>query len=221
MILAKKGSLKPNNFEYKTMLEQFFVKELGISMLHFKWIVLPLVIFCARVTDVSIATVRIMFVMNGKRRVATMLGFCESFIWLLAIGQIFKYIDNPACYIGYAGGYATGTYMGMLIEGRIAFGKVILRVITRKEASALIEHLRQTRFVFTVVEATGRTENVNLLFSVVERKDLPELIGIIKQYHPKAFYTIESTKFASEGGMELDSRPLHPLARLLKLTKRK
>ena len=179
-------------------MEDFFVGTLGWSLPLFKWLILPLVIFMARLSDVSIATVRIMFVMNGKRKTATLLGFCESFIWLMAIGQIFRYIDNPLYYVAYAGGYASGTYMGMLIESKIAFGKVIVRVITRQDASALIGHLKQSSFGLTNVQAEGKTGAVNLLFSVIDRKQVKHFIDLVEQYHPNAFYTIEATRFVKE-----------------------
>ncbi len=177
---------------------QEFFQAWGVSETLFQWLVLPLIIFFARITDVSIGTVRILLMTNGRKYLATLLGFCESLIWLIVIASIFKYVKTPLAYIAYAGGYATGTFIGMTLENRLAVGKVIVRFITRQDATALLNYLRTTRFGFTSLKAEGHKGNVNLIFSVVERKDLKELVEIVRSYHPKAFYSIEATKYASE-----------------------
>jgi uncharacterized protein YebE (UPF0316 family) len=188
-------------------MQEFFIG-LGVSEEVFRWIVLPLVIFTARITDVSIGTVRILLMMNNKKKLATFLGFCESLIWVTVITAIFKQVNNPLAYVAYAGGYATGTFIGMTLENKLGVGKVLVRFITRQDATALVEHLRNTRFGFTNVKAEGHKGDVNLIFSVVERKDLKELIEIVKSFHPKAFYSIEATKYASEPLEEDDEKNL-------------
>jgi uncharacterized protein YebE (UPF0316 family) len=188
-------------------MQEFFIG-LGVSEEVFRWIVLPLVIFMARITDVSIGTVRILLMMNNKKKLATFLGFCESLIWVTVITAIFKQVNNPLAYVAYAGGYATGTFIGMTLENKLGVGKVLVRFITRQDATALVEHLRNTRFGFTNVKAEGHKGDVNLIFSVVERKDLKELIEIVKSFHPKAFYSIEATKYASEPLEEDDEKNL-------------
>lgn len=177
---------------------QAFFENLGVSENLFQWLILPLIVFLARITDVSIGTIRILLMMNGRKYLATFLGFCESLIWLTVIASIFKYVKTPFAYIAYAGGYATGTFIGMTLENRLAVGKVIVRFITRQDATALLNHLRGTRFGFTSLQAEGHKGNVNLIFSVIERKDLKELVEIVRSYHPKAFYSVEATKYASE-----------------------
>ncbi|MCU0437234.1 MAG: DUF2179 domain-containing protein [Raineya sp.] len=179
-------------------MQDFFVNYLGVSESLFAWVILPCLIFLARITDVSIGTVRILLMMNGKKKLATFLGFCESLIWVTVITAIFKQVNNPLAYVAYAGGYATGTFIGMTLENKLAVGKVLVRFITRQDASALVEHLKTTRFGFTNVKAEGHKGGVNLIFSVVERKDLKELVDVVKSYHPKAFYSVEATKYASE-----------------------
>jgi uncharacterized protein YebE (UPF0316 family) len=178
-------------------MKEFF-ESIGISEGVFQWFVLPVVIFLARITDVSIGTVRILLMMNGRKHLATFLGFCESLIWVTVIAAIFKLVNTPLAYIAYAGGYATGTFIGMTIENKLAVGKVLVRFITRQDASALLEHLRKTQYGFTSVKAEGHKGNVNLIFSVIERKDLKDLVSIVRSYHPKAFYSVEATKYASE-----------------------
>ena len=102
-------------------MESFFTEYLGISESIFSYVLLPLLIFLARITDVSINTIRIIYVLGGRRATATILGFFESFIWLMAIRQIFEHLDNWICYVAYPGGFAMGILVGMMIEERIAY----------------------------------------------------------------------------------------------------
>lgn len=165
----------------------------------FHWIVLPLLIFCARACDVSISTVRIIFLSKGKKVWAPVLGFFEILIWLLAIRQIFLNLTNPLCYIAYAGGFATGTYVGMLIEEKLAIGFEVIRIITKKNAQALINQLSDKGYGVTSMEAQGRTGKVHVIFTIMKRSDIPSALNVIKKLNPKAFYTIENINSVQEG----------------------
>lgn len=181
---------------------------LGVPKEIFDYVVMPLLIFCARVMDVSINTLRIMFVMNGKKKVAPILGFFESLIWLLAIGQIFQNVNNPMSYVGYAGGFAMGTFVGMTIEEKLALGRVLVRVITPEPMLELIEYMKDRNFRFTNVGGEGRYGKVNLLFTVMKREDLQEYVEKIKSINDKAFYTIESVRRISEDDLNvMEDRP--------------
>lgn len=164
----------------------------------FTWVVLPLLIFCARIGDVSISTIRMIFVLNGKRSLAPILGFFESLIWLLAIGQIMQNLSNAACYVAYAGGFAMGTFVGMAIEERLAVGFVVVRVVTRRPAEQLVTALREKKYRFTIVEGMGNKGRVNLVFGVIRRTDIQHFIAIVQQYNPQAFYSIENVRSVSE-----------------------
>jgi uncharacterized protein YebE (UPF0316 family) len=171
---------------------------LGISPEIFHWLVVPLLIFLARICDVSINTVRVMFVMSGKRKLAPFIGFFESLIWLIAISQILKNMDSWVTYVAYAGGFATGIYVGMRIEERLAVGKVILRIITTSHQAELINIIKNNGFGITIVDAHGARGDVNLIFTVIERKDINRLVQMIQDVNPKAFYTIENVRHASD-----------------------
>lgn len=175
-----------------------FIKGLGISEEVFNYVIIPVLIFLARVCDVSINTVRIIFVMHGKKLLAPILGFFEAFIWLLAIRQIITNIDAIYSYFAYAGGFAVGTYLGMVIEEKLALGKVVVRVITQVPAEELIKFLRKKDYRYSNLDAEGNDGRVNILFSVVRREELPEYIGIINRYNPQAFYTVEGVKRVSD-----------------------
>ncbi len=177
---------------------QDLLQSFGISENLLNYVLMPLLIFVARIGDVSINTLRIMFVMNGKKNIVPILGFFEAMIWLLAIGQIFQNVDNPLSYIAYAGGFATGTYVGMTLEEKLAIGRVLVRVITPEPHPELLEFMKMKNYRFTNVGGEGRFGKVNLLFTVMKRDTLPEFISKVKEVDEKAFYTIESVKRVSE-----------------------
>jgi uncharacterized protein YebE (UPF0316 family) len=183
-------------------MQEFFA-DLGISENLFNYFIMPALIFIARVGDVSINTLRIMFMMNGKKNVAPILGFFEALIWLLAIGQIFQNIDNPVSYIAYAGGFGMGTYVGMRFDEKLALGRVLVRVITPKPLPELIEYMKERDYRFTSVGAEGRYGKVNLLFTVMKRDSLQSFVDKVKSLDEKAFYTIESVKRISEDDLNV------------------
>ena len=165
----------------------------------FQWVILPSLIFMARVCDVSLDTIRIMFLSKGKRNLAPILGFFQMLIWLLAIRQVFLNLSNIACYFAFAGGFAAGTYVGMIIESKLAIGHEIIRIITHKEADTLIEAFKTRGIGVTVMDAKGATGNVNIIYSIVSRKKINEIVELIKKFNPKAFYTIEDVRSVKEG----------------------
>jgi uncharacterized protein YebE (UPF0316 family) len=181
-------------------MENFFIDTLGISPDVFSYALLPLLIFVARIGDVSINTIRIIYVLGGRRVTATLLGFFESFIWLMAIRQIFEHLDNWICYIAYPAGFATGIFVGMIIEERIAYGKVLVRIITRKDVSVLIKYLNTNRHRYTKVDAQGPDGHENLVFTVLEREHLEAMLYALKDMLPTAFYTVEKVNRATEVG---------------------
>jgi len=176
------------------------IESVGISEEVFSYFILPLLIFLARIFDVSINTIRIIYVLGGRRLTATVLGFFESFVWLMAIRQIFEHLDNWLCYVAYPAGFAMGILVGMMIEERIAYGKVIVRIITRKDIHTLREYLIDTGFRFTIVKATGADGEESVVFTVLERQQLEILLIRLKEIVPTAFYTVEKVNRAAESG---------------------
>jgi uncharacterized protein YebE (UPF0316 family) len=181
-------------------MESFFTDSLGFSSDIFSFLILPLLIFIARICDVSINTIRIIYMLGGRRMTATLLGFFEAFIWLLVIREIFKHLDNWLCYVAYPAGFACGIFVGMIIEEKIAYGKVIVRIITRKDVNPLIQFIYTQGFRFTKVEAEGPDGKENLVFTVLDRERLDDLLNKLKELIPTAFYTIEKVKAAAESG---------------------
>ncbi|MFV0484229.1 MAG: DUF2179 domain-containing protein [Bacteroidales bacterium] len=165
----------------------------------FTYIMLPLLIFLARVADVSIGTIRIVMVSKGHKFFAPILGFFEILIWLMAISKIFENLDNWACFFGYALGFATGNYVGLCIEEKLAVGIVKLQIITRHNAEQLIENLIKAGYGITHHDAQGSSETVSIIYSMIKRSEIKRMEEIIKSTNPKAFYSIEDVKAVKQG----------------------
>ena len=163
------------------------------------WLGLPLMIFAARVCDVTLGTMRIIFTSRGLRNVAPVLGFIETFIWIVAVSSIVKHAQNVAAYVGYAGGFATGTFVGMMIENRLAMGTLTVRAIIRRDPKELIETLHQAGFGVTAVDGHGSTGEVKIIYSTVKRADLPAIVDIFHRTLPGAFLSVEEVRSTEQG----------------------
>lgn len=180
-------------------MEDFFYNNFGVTANTLNYVLLPILIFVARIGDVTLSTIRIIFVMSGKKTIAPILGFFEAMIWLLAIGQIFNNIDNVWSYLAYSGGFAAGTYVGMVIEEKLAIGRVVVRLITNTEVEGFLDFLNQHNYRYSIIDAEGRKGSVNVVFLVIKRDALNHLTEGINKHHPKSFYTIEGVKKVNEG----------------------
>jgi uncharacterized protein YebE (UPF0316 family) len=163
----------------------------------FSLVIIPLLIILARICDVSLGTVRVILIGKGYRLFAASLGFFEVLIWITAISQIMQNLNNPLNYLAYAFGFSSGTYLGMVIENKLSIGMVMVRIITKKESTLLLERLLILDYQLTMIEAEGRLGDSRIIFLVMKRKAVPELIDIIKTLEPDAFYTIEDVRYVN------------------------
>ncbi len=164
----------------------------------FIYIILPLLVFLARILDVTIGTLRIIFVSKGLKHFAAVLGFFESLIWLIAVAQVMQNLNSWQTYVAFACGFGAGNYVGVVLEERIALGNLLIRIITMKEADDLVEVLRKAGYGVTSVDANGESGPVKLIFSIIKRRNLPKIIAMIKKYNPNAFYTIEDMRYVNQ-----------------------
>ncbi len=161
-------------------------------------VILPILIFITRIIDVSLGTLRIIFINRNLRYYAAVSGFFEVLVWLLVIRQIFQQLDNPVCLIAYAAGFAAGNFVGVFIENKISIGRVVIRIITHRDADELASFLRSSGYALTVVEGEGASGPVKIIFAIVERRNIEAIVKIIKSYNPNAFYSLEDIRFVSE-----------------------
>lgn len=182
---------------------------------------IPVAIFLARICDVSMGTIRILFVSRGMKLRAALLGFVEILIWIMVVAHLIQHLDNWINYIAYAGGFSAGTYLGIIVESKMKVGTVIVRVITSEDGSELIEKLRTSGFMVTRFNAEGRDGPVVIIFSILKRKRWNEIIGIIESYDTDAFYSVEEVKYSSAGGKDSNAVPYPRNAydRLLRMRK--
>jgi uncharacterized protein YebE (UPF0316 family) len=166
----------------------------------YTWAVLPALIFIARICDVSLGTIRVIFISKGYRFWAPILGFFEVLIWLMAVRQVLTTMQGPIAFIAYAAGFAAGTFAGIIIEEKISLGTVLFRVITGRDATKLLNHLREYGYQVTAADAKSSSGKVHILYTILRRKELPIVIKTVKEFHPKAFYVVEDVRFASENG---------------------
>ena len=159
-----------------------------------------LFIFCLRVIDVSVGTLRMLFVMRGMKWVAASLGLVESAIFITAMAKVMQDLTAPKM-IGYAAGYAGGILVGISIEQWIAAGQVMARVISKSHAEQLRDTLRAAGFGVTAVRGEGRADEVLILFVVCERKRTEPLLRLVREVDKEAFVTIDSISLAIGGYM--------------------
>lgn len=160
----------------------------------------PLVIFGLRIVDVSLDTMRVIFAIRGKRGLAATLGFFIALIWLVAVGNAVRHIDSIWHVLGYAGGYATGTFVGVTIEGIVAYGVAMVRVISTHAGVNIAAALRERGYGATQFLGEGREGRVELVTVLVHRSHLEEVMSIVEKHDPGAFVTVEEPK-SMRGGM--------------------
>ncbi|HPJ93800.1 MAG TPA: DUF2179 domain-containing protein, partial [Deltaproteobacteria bacterium] len=163
----------------------------------YTWVVLPLLIFLARVVDVSLDTIRILFISKRLKYLAPVIGFFEVLVWLLAMRQVMQNLDNVGYMLAYAAGFATGNFVGMYIEQLLSIGKVIIRIISR-DCDGLIETLRSCGCGVTTIDAQGLGGPVKIIFSIINRSDITKVVAKIREFNPQAFYSLEDISSARE-----------------------
>jgi uncharacterized protein YebE (UPF0316 family) len=161
--------------------------------------VLPLLIYLAETCVVTLCTIRIIFVSRGFKTLASMLGFFEVIIWLFAIGQIMQNLSNLGCYAAFAAGFTTGNFFGVLIEKKLAIGNLGVHIVTNKDASGLVARLRAAEYGLTCMDGRGATGPVQIVFTVVKRKDLGDVVAIIKDFDANAFYSVDDVQAVEAG----------------------
>ena len=156
-------------------------------------------IFILRVMDMSLDTLRVLFVMRGRKGVAWALGFCQALIFVVAISSVLSNLDNPLNILGYAAGFATGNVIGMLIEERLAVGHIQVSIVSPRWGAAITEKMRSEGFAVTEIPARGKDGVVTLLSCSVLRRNVNKVHEIVNQIDPTAFITAEDVRPVRRG----------------------
>lgn len=165
----------------------------------YNWVLLPILIFVSRLGDVSLGTLRHLFLSKGLKKIVPLIGFVEVMIWLIAIRQVFNNLNNIACFMAWAGGFSFGTYVGMLIEEKIAYGMQVIRIISNADTTNLKSEFKKIRQGYTIVDGEGSQGSVKLIYVIVKRKTKSDVIKLIQEFLPDSFYSIEDVKNSSLG----------------------
>lgn len=161
----------------------------------------PLLIFVMRIGDVSLATLRMLMIMRNAKLWAPLIGFFEVLIWLLAAGTAIQHLHSPWHALGYAGGFAAGNWVGLMLEDRLALGLASVQVFAASQGSELADALRI--FGHGVTEFTGRGKDgeVSMVYSVVKRRELPRAMQLIDDLAPGSFVSVEEPTAIQHGWM--------------------
>ena len=165
----------------------------------YTWVGLPIIIFLARVFDVTLGTLRIIFLSRGKQKLAPILGFFEVLIWITVIGQLVQHIHSVPAYFGYAAGFAAGNYIGLWLEEKLALGTYIVRTIVTNSDNLLEHEIHEAGFGVTRVNAEGSSGAVKIIYTIVRRVNIEQVMEIIQKQHPNAFVSIEEVRSSEHG----------------------
>ena len=151
---------------------------------------LTLVIFGLRVFDMSLDTLRVLFVLRGRRPLAWILGFFQSAIWVVAITSVISNLENWWNIIGYAAGFATGNVVGMIIDERLAIGHAHLRIISSRRGAAVAQAIRKAGYAATEISGQGKDGTVAMINSSIRRRDITRVRREVFRIDPAAFITV-------------------------------
>ena len=172
----------------------------------YSWIFIPLLIFLSRVADVTLGTLRFIFISRGYRILAPTVGFFEVTILILAVREVLVNLRNIACILAYGLGFAAGNFIGLWLEEKLSIGMVLVRIWLKQDQKKLLAFLKKSNYGYTILEGEGTRVKVKILFTILKRKNLEQVLTAVSQYTPNAFYTIESIKEVKEGNYPLDEK---------------
>lgn len=176
------------------------------SDFYFSYIILPLIICCARITDVTLGTIRIIMISRGNRVMAGFLGFFEVIIWLLAVTQVLNNLNNVACYVAYGLGFALGNFLGITLERRLGIGNQAIQIVTQDNLRTLSMLLREEGFGVTNIAAKGQKGNLDFLYVVTPRKRVQQVLDIVRNFDPGAFISITDVRNTYSGYFDSERR---------------
>ena len=167
-----------------------------------------LAIFALRIFGVAISTLRMLIMIQGRRLWSVVMGFFESLVFAVAIGSVVTQLDNVWNLMAYCGGFAVGTYVGMLLEARFITTFVTVSITSPHMGHQIAEAVREAGFGATESWGQGAEGLVGMVRAVVQRRDVPQVIECVNAIDEKAFVTLDETRAVSHGYLRLTQRPL-------------
>lgn len=157
------------------------------------------IIFGLRLIDMSLDTLRVLFVMRGRRGISWVVGFFQALVFVAAITSVLQDVGNPLNMFGYAAGFATGNVLGMLIEERLALGHTHIRLVSSRRGSAIAERLREEGYAVTEIPARGKDGMVSMLNCSVLRKHTTRVGELARAVDETVFITTEDVRPVQRG----------------------
>lgn len=154
-----------------------------------------------RICDVSLATVRVLLAVRGARLIVPLIGFFEVLIWIFAVGSAIRHLESGWHVFGYAGGFAAGNVVGLWLEEKLAFGLASIRIISRHGGVEVAEALRELGYGVTEFAGHGREGLVEVVYTVVRRRQIPQIMAQVQRWDPEAFVTVETPQQIHRGMM--------------------
>lgn len=156
-------------------------------------------IFGLRIVDVSLATTRMLLTVRNQRLQVAFIGFFEVLIWLLAVGTAIQHLDSAWHVVGYAGGFAAGSVVGLWLEERLALGLTTVQIVSREGGRELADALRAEGFGVTELEGRGREGPVELVQTVVRRRQTAVVLDQVDRWDPDAFVSLAEPRAVRRG----------------------
>jgi len=153
-------------------------------------------IILARITDVSLGTIRTINVVQGRRALALVLGFFEVLIWVFVVSRVIQEIRQPVYAIAYATGFALGNWVGMTIEARLALGRQVVRIFSRQGPEMAVA-LRESGLRVTQFDGYGRDGPVQQLFIEIVRRDAGKVVAQARALDPRCYYMVDDVRLVS------------------------
>ena len=160
-------------------------------------------IFVLRIIGVTLATIRVLIMMRGKKLVSALIGFFEVMVYAIAIGQVVSNLSNVWNLLGYSLGFAVGTLVGMWLEERLALGYASVRIVSKYKGHAVADAIRDAGYGATIEWGQGRTGTVGLVVATVRRKEVDAVCAVADRLDPGAFVTVEETRTIRRGYMRI------------------
>lgn len=156
-------------------------------------------IFLLRIGDMSLDTIRVLFVVRGRKALAWGLGFAQALLFVVAISSVLANLNNAITVLAYATGFATGNVLGMLMEERLAIGFLQFTIISSDRGVVVAQQLRRSGYAVTEIPARGLNGMVSMLQTNVKRKDMDAIETIVLEADPQAFITRDEIRPVRRG----------------------
>ena len=161
---------------------------------------IAVLVMLLRATDVSLATLKTIFIIEGRNALAPTLGFFEATIYVIAATLVFRDLGNPYTIVGFGAGFAFGTALGMFVAGKLGLGRVTVRFTKSGDAWDLAEALRAAAFPLTTFSGGGRDGPVSVIQMNLRKRHVQQALDVSQPWLEQCFVTVGDEPLQSSSG---------------------